>query len=224
MQNDYYGGSDASFSLEALHSWASSLPTDAQLAAFATVGDAVQELPTELSRLARRFSVDINPRFVLSKGSMVDLLISSETTHYLEFKTSEGLFHVHGAPKAGALASTRVQQVPASKADVFQHSMGPLDKRRLMKFIQVCCDAVIASCGDYNRLRVSPTVCMRGADSTKLPKLGCVQARKGLALPHATQIALAGLRRLRSTLTAAPALFTLALVTVAKHGVPLRCG
>lgn len=137
LQNDYYGGSDASFSLEALHSWASSLPADAQLAAFATVGDAVPELPAELSRLARRFSIDINPRFVLSKGSMVDLLISSETTHYLEFKTSEGLFHVHGAPKTGAPACTRVQQVPASKADVFQHSMGPLDKRRLMKFIQV---------------------------------------------------------------------------------------
>ena len=47
------------------------------------------------------------------------------------------------------------------------------------------------------------TFAVRGADSTKFPKLECVHALNGLALPcasHYGEIALAGSRRLRSTL------------------------
>ncbi len=60
----------------------------------------------------------------------------------------------------------------------------------------------------------------RGADSTKLPKLECVHTLKGLALPcvsHSGEIALAGSRRLRSTLAVAPVLFVHAVATVAKN-------
>ncbi len=54
------------------------------------------------------------------------------------------------------------------------------------------------------------TLLFRDADTTKLPKLECVHTLKGLALPrasHSGEIALAGSRRLRSTLAAAPVLF-----------------
>ena len=49
----------------------------------------------------------------------------------------------------------------------------------------------------------------------------CAHARKGLVLPrasHSGEIALAGSRRLRSTLAAAPVLFAQAVVIVAKIG------
>jgi hypothetical protein len=49
-----------------------------------------------------------------------------------------------------------------------------------------------------------------------------VHARKGMELPHAShpgEIALAGSRRLRATLAAAPVLFAHAVVTVAKPQV-----
>ena len=62
-------------------------------------------------------------------------------------------------------------------------------------------------------------VCIRGADSTELPKCECVPARNGLALPresHYGEIALAGSCRLLSTLAAALVLFAHAVVTVAK--------
>ncbi len=52
-------------------------------------------------------------------------------------------------------------------------------------------------------------------------KAECVHERKGLALPrasHSGEIALAGSRRLHSTLAAAPVLFAHAVVTVAKTG------
>ncbi len=58
-----------------------------------------------------------------------------------------------------------------------------------------------------------------GADSTKLPKLECVHALKGLALPRASysdEIVLADSRRLHFTLAAVPVLFVHAAVTEAK--------
>jgi hypothetical protein len=54
-----------------------------------------------------------------------------------------------------------------------------------------------------------PGLPSRGADSTKLLKLECKHARKGLVLPrtsHSGKIALEGSYRLRSKLAAAPAL------------------
>jgi hypothetical protein len=60
----------------------------------------------------------------------------------------------------------------------------------------------------------------RGADSTTEPKQAeCVRTLKGRALPctsHSGEIALAGLRRLRFTLAAAPVLFAHAVVTEMK--------
>ena len=60
----------------------------------------------------------------------------------------------------------------------------------------------------------------RDADSTKLPELESMHALKVLVLPRASrsgEIALAGSRRLRSTLGAAPVLFAHVVVTVAKN-------
>ena len=59
----------------------------------------------------------------------------------------------------------------------------------------------------------------RAADSTELPKAVCVRALKGLVLPrasHSGKSTLAGPRRLRSTLAAAPVVFADTAVTEAK--------
>ncbi len=60
----------------------------------------------------------------------------------------------------------------------------------------------------------------RGVDSTKIPKVECVRAIKGLALPrasHSSEIARVGSHRLRNTLAAAPALFAHVIFAVAKN-------
>jgi RAB protein geranylgeranyltransferase component A len=141
-QNDYYGSRDASFTLDGLYSWVCGLPAASQYAEFHRSPIPPLEPPAALLPLSRKFSLDINPRFVLSRGDAVDLLVRSETTHYLDFKTVEALLYLHGPPPSSLAASTadpRLSLVPASKTDVFQHPMGALDKRRLMKFIQVRC-------------------------------------------------------------------------------------
>lgn len=111
-------------------------------------------IPIELLSQSRHFSLDVNPRVVLSRGPAVELLVKSEVTHYLDFLTLDGMFVVYDDGKSEGPVSdeaarkldSRFQKVPASKSDVFQHSMGPLDKRRLMKFMQVrfgCVDTMV---------------------------------------------------------------------------------
>lgn len=136
-QNDYYGSQDGSFTLTGLLEWAAA-QAPSPFAQFG-IASTTPPLPPYLLSLSRRFSLDINPRLVLSRGVMVDLLVSSETSHYLDFKTTEGLYSLFDStPKDdGVSTDARIMKVPASKADVFKHSMNPLDKRRLMKFIQV---------------------------------------------------------------------------------------
>jgi hypothetical protein len=123
-----------------LYSWVCGLTTPAQYAEFSGSTVVPSEPPADLMALSRKFSVDVNPRFVMSRGDAVELLVRSETTHYLDFKTVEALLYLHGPvpPSPSTFArDPRMSLVPASKTDVFQHPMGALDKRRLMKFIQV---------------------------------------------------------------------------------------
>ena len=54
------------------------------------------------------------------------------------------------------------------------------------------------------------------SDSVKLSKAERVHALKEPCASHSSEIALAGSRRLRSTLAAAPVIFTHAVVTVAE--------
>jgi hypothetical protein len=66
----------------------------------------------------------------------------------------------------------------------------------------------------------SKWLCSRGGYSTYFAKSKSVHMLKGLALPracHSGEIALAGSRRLHSTLAAAPVLFAHAVVTEIKN-------
>ena len=67
---------------------------------------------------------------------------------------------------------------------------------------------------------IKQSLTTRAADFTKLPKLECVPARKGLALPrasHSGEIALVGSQRLRAMLATVPVLFAHNAVTVAEN-------
>ena len=74
----------------------------------------------------------------------------------------------------------------------------------------------------YEHCFAAETVPTRVADCTKLPKLECVYAQQGIALPRASQsgeIALAGSRCLHSMLAAVPVLLALAFGIVTQKQV-----
>ncbi|KAE8896050.1 hypothetical protein PF005_g1572 [Phytophthora fragariae] len=100
----------------------------------------------ELLRQSSSFSIDVNPRLMLSSEQLVEILITSGVGRYLEFAAIERTY-VHFQPavsgaKTGETAEPdTVWEVPCSKKDVFQSKLlGMVEKRQLMKFLQFVAD------------------------------------------------------------------------------------
>lgn len=113
------------------------------------------------------FSLDISPCLLYACGDAVEGMVKSGVSDYLEFKSVEGLFVLMGEDDSSK-SSRRVNRhrkqstdttesiddksstdnkplvsyrVPCSKADVFRSKLlSPVDKRRLMKFLQLITD------------------------------------------------------------------------------------
>ena len=86
----------------------------------------------ELKPYWRRFNIDLSPKLLFSRGSLVEALISANISHYLEFKSvTRMLTYMDG----------HVEEVPCSRADVFSSSViSIVEKRMLMKFLTFCLD------------------------------------------------------------------------------------
>eukprot|EP00158_Paraphelidium_tribonemae_P006227 Partr_v1_DN27735_c1_g1_i4_m67044 putative RAB escort protein len=122
-----YGGSTATFTGRELLSWLES-PPNSVISNLKVEGD--REVLTE-----RGWEIDIGPKLLLSNGPMVDLLVSSGVSRYLEFKLLPHLF----------LSSFHKRdewfRMPFSKEDVFVDKSIPLmKKRKLMKIIKCLLD------------------------------------------------------------------------------------
>ena len=122
--------------------------------------------------LEYNFSLDISPSLIYASGDAVQGLVKSGVADYLEFKSLQGLYllmdqddskkqrtsrrgnkTIDGTSKStddeksnneadDALISYRV---PCSKGDVFRSQLlSPVDKRRLMKFLQLISDYGLA--------------------------------------------------------------------------------
>jgi len=84
----------------------------------------------------RSWALDLSPAFVLAAGRAVEGMLASGVADYLEFKCVEGLLWLDNSSGTNAL-----HRVPCSKNDVFATKLlKPMDKRRLMKFIQLSMD------------------------------------------------------------------------------------
>ena len=85
-----------------------------------------------LSKNSRKFNLDLLPRLLFSRGSMVELLISSNVSRYTEFKSVSRVL---------TLLDGSLVHVPSSRADVFQtRAVSVVEKRILMKFLTFCHD------------------------------------------------------------------------------------
>jgi len=124
---------------------------------------------------SRSYSLDLTPSVLLAQGKAVDGLVTAGVADYCEFKSLIGLYWLSsrndkqetGRSKRGSVAKSRksrqeskgcqvntssltknytLLRVPCSKGDVFQTKLfSPLDKRKLMKFLQIASDYAIAT-------------------------------------------------------------------------------
>ncbi|EYC05587.1 hypothetical protein Y032_0081g1462 [Ancylostoma ceylanicum] len=83
----------------------------------------------------RRFSIDLVPKVLLARGSMVQTLCDSEVAKYAEFKCVDRFLCL----REESAEKLEYSRVPCSKGDIFQdEQLGVVDKRRLMKFMTFC--------------------------------------------------------------------------------------
>jgi len=88
----------------------------------------------KLKLLSNKISIDISPRFVFSKGPMVDLLVNSNICRYLEFKNCTRLLVINPTDDG-----YKTMAVPCSRESIFNDSsLSLIQKRKMMKFIDYC--------------------------------------------------------------------------------------
>uniref|UniRef100_A0A8C3WG13 Rab proteins geranylgeranyltransferase component A n=1 Tax=Catagonus wagneri TaxID=51154 RepID=A0A8C3WG13_9CETA len=87
---------------------------------------------SQIIKEGRRFNIDLVSKLLYSRGLLIDLLIKSNVSRYAEFKNITRIL---------AFREGRVEQVPCSRADVFNsRQLTMVEKRMLMKFLTFCMD------------------------------------------------------------------------------------
>lgn len=85
-----------------------------------------ENAPETMGR-GRDWNVDLIPKFLMADGKLVQMLIFTDVTRYLEFKVSEGSYVLQG---------NKVHKVPASETEALSSGlMGMFEKRRFRKFL-----------------------------------------------------------------------------------------
>ncbi|XP_054977758.1 rab proteins geranylgeranyltransferase component A 1 [Sorex araneus] len=85
---------------------------------------------SQIIKEGRRFNIDLVSKALYSRGLLIDLLIKSNVSRYAEFKNITRIL---------AFREGRVEQVPCSRADVFNSKqLSMVEKRMLMKFLTFC--------------------------------------------------------------------------------------
>jgi len=84
--------------------------------------------PPQALGASREYNVDVIPKFLMSCGTLVQMLVKTDVTRYLEFKAVDGSFVVHGG---------KIYKVPSTGAEALKSSlMGIMEKRRCQKFLE----------------------------------------------------------------------------------------
>ncbi|XP_061454516.1 rab proteins geranylgeranyltransferase component A 1 isoform X2 [Rhineura floridana] len=85
---------------------------------------------SQIVKEGRRFNIDLISKLLYSRGLLIDLLIKSNVSRYAEFKNVTRIL---------AFREGRVEQVPCSRADVFNSKqLTMVEKRMLMRFLTFC--------------------------------------------------------------------------------------
>ncbi|XP_060548081.1 rab proteins geranylgeranyltransferase component A 1 isoform X2 [Pantherophis guttatus] len=86
----------------------------------------------QIVKEGRRFNIDLVSKLLYSRGLLIDLLIKSNVSRYAEFKNVTRIL---------VLRDGRVEQVPCSRADIFNNKqLTMVEKRMLMRFLTFCLD------------------------------------------------------------------------------------
>ncbi|TFK43332.1 GDP dissociation inhibitor-domain-containing protein [Crucibulum laeve] len=123
-ENPYYGGNEASLSLEELAQWACKHSSSSEPVARFTSVTRSADIPS----YARQYSICLCPSVIPSIGPFISALVASGVSKYTGFRLLESA--------AVYDSSGTLKNVPGSKEDVFKNKdISLIEKRRLMRFL-----------------------------------------------------------------------------------------
>jgi Rab GDP dissociation inhibitor len=120
-RNPFYGGEGASLNITNL--WKQFRPG--------------QEPPQALGQ-NRDWNIDLIPKFIMSNGKLVKLLLKTRVSRYLEWKSIDGTY-VYQMKESGLFSSggAKISKVPANDKEAIKSDlMGLFEKRRCKNFFQ----------------------------------------------------------------------------------------
>ncbi|KAL5288642.1 CHM family protein [Megaselia abdita] len=128
--NEYYGGQWASFNLEGFQKHLSESPNFQATQNWNTDESETSEWTKEnILKTSRRFSIDLTPKLLFSRGKLVKLLISSNICRYAEFRAADNVCTFEES-------TSSLKSVPCSRTDVFNSKdLTIIEKRLLMKLL-----------------------------------------------------------------------------------------
>jgi len=155
--NPYYGGDEASLTLDELALWADSRSTPSEIPEKLSNYLVAQRAKfTSVSRSPlvpdhpRHYSISLAPSLIPSVGPLISSLIASGVSRYGGYRLLE---------RVGIYSSNSgLQNVPGSKEDVFKSSLSLIEKRRLMRFL-------IFASGDFENSKE-----FQGQEQTPFPE------------------------------------------------------
>lgn len=125
--NEYYGGEQASLTLDELVEW-STKRVESSSAAVSYTHASTSVLTPTLQNDRRRYALSLFPAILPSRGPLIDALISSDVSKYVSFKLLDSV-NIWDEGCAGT------RKVPGCKEEIFKDkSVSLMDKRKLMKF------------------------------------------------------------------------------------------
>ena len=124
--NSYYGGDEATLSLEDLVPWLDNIAKSEST----YIASRIQQVSrsTHVPSHSRQYSICLQPSIIPSTGPCITSLVASGVSKYSGFRLLDcvGIHDPTG----------RVKQVPGSKEDIFKSKdISLVEKRRLMRFL-----------------------------------------------------------------------------------------
>ncbi len=146
-RNNYYGGHSASLNLTQVGFWEKRFISCGMSLLHGILTTHCLQLwerfrpgqtPPKSLGSGRDYNVDMVPKFIMSNGNLVKVLVHTDVVKYLEFKSVDGSYVVN---------KNRMEKVPATDMEALRSPLlGLLEKNRVRKFLRyvssmaLCCE------------------------------------------------------------------------------------
>ncbi len=128
--NDYYGGSEAAFSLQEADEWAARVCGQASDSIFSSASTCRPAVASH--SFSRAYSLALAPQLIYARSELLSQLVSSRAHSQIEFLAIGSCF---------VFRPSSLARIPSTREDVFSNASIPArSKRQLMKFLKFVLD------------------------------------------------------------------------------------